>query len=534
MPKPVQLPDGTLMAIFHPTNGEMKEVTARTSKDGGRNWSAQDALFKLPSEEGGWGYPEAFVDRDGEIHIFFLNDANTGVIRSLPEGEARRGGDSRLDIWHARSRDARKRWDLPKRIWSGRAGDLQSVIQLKNGRILLPICYMTSRSWGNRGEGPQAFTYAGKFDTTVLFSDDGGKIWQQSPSILRVPTPDITTILGAIEPVLLELKNGRIWMLIRTQQGRFFESFSRDGAVWSSPQPSSILSSDSPAALTRLQDGRIVLIWNNCLRFPYAYGGRQVLHAAISEDEGATWRGYREVVRDPHRNRPPPPSGDHGISYPFPALTRDGKVIFSAWVSTGAGRALYLLDPGWLYETSQKADFSSALEEWSTFGTLGVETVPHPEKTDAKALWLRKPNPAWPAAAVWNFPLGDRGRLRMRFMAKTGFKGAAVAITDHFSVPFDPLEQFHNLYELRVGGDRNQGALGELSPDRWHTLELDWNCARRECRVSLDGSRTLVLEQSRESPGACYLRLRSTASEADNSGILIEYIEADVAHSRLK
>src|SRR5437867_4263051 len=49
MPKPVQLPDGTLMAIFHPTNGGMKEVTARTSKDGGRNWSAQDALFKLPS-----------------------------------------------------------------------------------------------------------------------------------------------------------------------------------------------------------------------------------------------------------------------------------------------------------------------------------------------------------------------------------------------------------------------------------------------------------------------------------------------------
>ena len=101
-------------------------------------------------------------------------------------------------------------------------------------------------------------------------------------------------------------------------------------------------------------------------------------------------------------------------------------------------------------------------------------------------------------------------------------------------MPFDPLEQFHNLYELRVGGDRNQGALGELSPDRWHNLELDWNCARRECRVSLDGSRTLVLEQSRASPGACYLRLRSTASEADNSGILIEYIEADVAQSRLK
>ena len=52
-----------------------------------------------------------------------------------------------------------------------------------------------------------------------------------------------------------------------------------------------------------------------------------VLHAAVSNDEGRTWRGYREIARDPARNEPPPPNGDHGVSYPFASLTADGRVI---------------------------------------------------------------------------------------------------------------------------------------------------------------------------------------------------------------
>jgi hypothetical protein len=98
-------------------------------------------------------------------------------------------------------------------------------------------------------------------------------------------------------------------------------------------QVTDIVSSDSPAGIVRLVDGRVVLVWNQCLRHPYAYGGRQVLHAAVSGDDGATWRGYREVARDPFRNDPPPTSGDHGTAYPFPVATEDNVVI----ISTGQG-----------------------------------------------------------------------------------------------------------------------------------------------------------------------------------------------------
>ena len=102
------------------------------------------------------------------------------------------------------------------------------------------------------------------------------------------------------------------------------------------------------------------------------------LSAAVSRDEGRTWQGWREVIRDPLRNEPPPPNGDHGVSYPYPTLTRDGKVVFSMWVQTGPRRFLVQLDPKWLDETRQAADFANRMDEWSIFGTKGVEFRSHP------------------------------------------------------------------------------------------------------------------------------------------------------------
>src|SRR5262249_24937097 len=192
-----------------------------------------------------------------------------------------------------------------------------------------------------------------------------GETWHLSPSQLKVTVPDLSTE-GGIEPVVVERKDGQVWMLIRSQQGRFYESLSRDGAEWSPPQPTSIISSDSPAGLVRMEDGRIVMLWNNCQRCPYAYGARNVLHAAISADDGRTWRGYREVARDPHRGDPPPPRGDHGTTYPIPNLANDNQVVSTTGLPDPAKYNLRL-DTAWLYETAQRDDFSRGLEDWSAF-----------------------------------------------------------------------------------------------------------------------------------------------------------------------
>lgn len=155
---------------------------------------------------------------------------------------------------------------------------------------------------------------------------------------------------GACEPVLVELKNCRLWMLVRTQKGRLYESFSADrGATRSAAQPSAFHSSNSPAEFVRLSDGGIVAIWNNCEIPPRvngqgAYGGRDVLDAAVSRDEGITWLGYREVFKDPHRHESPPRQGDRGNAYFSAIPTGDGKLLVISG-QVHSRRLTSLIDP---------------------------------------------------------------------------------------------------------------------------------------------------------------------------------------------
>ena len=510
----VRLPDRRLAAIFfRSTAGGGPELCARFSTDNGRTWGPTEGLYQLPKDAGG-GSPEPLVDSKGELHVFYLK-----ARRKMPSGLD-------IDIWYTKSTEGRTRWRPVARIWEGYTGSLNSVIQMRSGRIILPFSYMTKRTWAERGEGFDQYTYMGTFNSTVLYSSDYGDTWHVSPSHLKVTAPDLGTY-GAIEPVVVERKDGRVWMLLRTQHGRFFESLSEDGITWSTPKPTSILSSDSPAGLTRLDDGRIVMFWNNCLRFPYAYGGRHVMHGAVSSDDGKSWRGFREVAKNPKRHEPPPPRGDHGATYPIPATVNDGKVI----TTTGLPSPHFNLavDPAWLYETSQRDDFTNGLDDWTAFGVRGVEVVSHPRKPGAKALSVRKTDSEWPSGAVWNFPSGLRGRLRMRLMLKEGFGGARFGITDHYSVPFDNLEQFHNLHNLAIEPNGGIAPGKRLIPGRWHDIEFNWDAGKRQCRVLLDGRPAITLPQIRETLGANYLRVRSTAETVDNAGLLIESVDANVS-----
>lgn len=546
--KPALLKDGRLIAVALPMIKGVQQAVAMYSSDNGRTWGESMTLFSLPRDEGTFGYFNFLIDHAGEMHFFFLLDPSTGT-RWHQTHHQMLAKEAELDIWHLKSNAGATAWQAPKRIWQGRAGDILSVIQLRSGRILLPICYRTDRSWGNRGSGFDAYTYHGQFDSSALYSDDDGNSWHQSPSILRTPTPDITTIEGAIEPVVLELKDGRVWMLIRTQMGRFYESYSKDnGDTFSAPRPTSLLASDSPAGLVRLSDGRIVMILNRSLRFPYAYGGRHVLHAAISDDDGRTWRGYREILRDPLRQDPPPPGDDFGPAYPYPTITRDDKILFALACATGTRNAepsarpgfvsrqkrdLTLLDPEWLYETSQHTDFSDGLDDWSSFGVKGVQLESDPTRFGAQVLSIRKTDPDWPAGAVWNFPIGARGHVHLKLMLKPGFGGALIALTDHYSVPYDDVDSFYNIYNFAIGpnGTLTDGA--RLEPNRWHDLDLDWDTAACQGRVVVDGRHLEVLSRRHESEGISYLRMRSTAPDTDLAGFLVKSIDATINSTKL-
>ena len=488
-------------------------------------------LFLWPKDEGGFALFDALVDKDGEIHIFILCDANSGILYPKnEEGTSTRPGQI-LDIWHARSRDGRTKWDQPKAIWKGHGSDLLSVIQLHNGRLLLPFAYAVPRNWElNRGGGFLDYTYVGAYGVSTLYSDDEGATWHQSPDRLVVQLPDLSTY-GADEPVVLQLKDGRVWMLMRTQLGRFYQSFSNDdGEHWSPAEPTELISSDSPAGLIRTEDGNILMFSNACRRYPYAYGARNVLHVAISKDEGKTWRGFREVARDPLRNEPPSATGDYGLSYTFPTLLRDGHVLFSNWVESGRDRTFRLLDPLWLNETKQSSDFSRGLEDWSTFGSKGVELEPDPEDGNVKALSIRKAEESWPAGAVWNFPIGHEGQLTMRIRLRKGFGGTLVGLTDHFSVPWDLEDQFNNVFNLPITADGSISPTFKLSPDRWYSVIFAWDTTLRKCRILIDGRSVKTVEDNRRSSGINYLRLRSVSEQSD-TGLLIDSIKVDVSKS---
>ena len=530
-PRIVVRPDGTLLGASVLYTNDGPQLQARHSTDGGATWSAAERLLALPDGNGAWGGCQALATDDGEVHAFLLNDAGTDVL-PVPGRERHPAPllQRRLDVWHARTDGRGSRWRAPVRIWEGYTGSLNSVLQTRSGRVLLPFAYLTQRTWRDRGEGLDAFWYAGQNSSTVLYSDDG-ESWHLSGAELKTQTPSIGTY-GAVEPVVVERADGRLWMLARTQLGRFYESFSDDGSSWSRLQPSPLISSDSPAGLVRLSDGRLVLLWNKCRRFPYAHGGRHVLHAAISEDDGGSWIGHREVARDPRRYEPPPPGGDHGTAYPFPVVLPDDTVLVTT--GQGAGRVVVVaIDPEWLYEKSQVAAFEidagaaspELPDEWSAFGCRGVGV--RDEAGVGGVLDIARTHEEWPAAAVWNHPLGRRGRLALRVRLNLGSGGARVLLSDHFSVPFDPEAALEALFAVRLVSsaealfpEGSQVAVrGEpslvLEAGRWHDVQIHWDLDDAGARAVVAQGSPSRLPQRHISDGVCYLRLTPVSSGID-------------------
>jgi hypothetical protein len=116
-------------------------------------------------------------------------------------------------------------------------------------------------------------------------------------------------------------------------------------------------------------------------------------------------------------------------------------------------------------------------------------------------------------------------------MLRPGFKSANIGLTDHFSVPFDDEDRFHNLFNLSIDEGGRLAEAIKLETGRWYGLELQWDISRRDCRVIVDGRQVAVVPQNHHGDGASYLRLRSTAPDKDEAGMLIEYVEADVSES---
>jgi hypothetical protein len=554
----VRLPDGTLK-VFYNRRGEY--VGSITSRDDGRTWSEPVKEFAISGETA--HAIQVLSDRYGELQVYYL---------AIRRGGRKIAVDLFLDLWICTTSEGRTKWTEPRLAVAGAIGALRGIVQTKTGRIVVPF----STADPTKKPGPPV----GYFYTTAVYSDDDGATWKQSPSRLTAPCYEGYNggNYGAVEPTIVALNDGRLWMLIRTQTGKMYESFSKDGAEWSDAVESKFYGSNSPAMFRRLDDGRLFLAWNNAQVAPKVegqgvYSGRDALHAAVSADDGKTWRGLREVYRDPTRHGEGLElRNDRGTAYPDAVQTAEGAIVLVTGQGEGR-RAIVRFDPAWITATHGEDDFSRGLEGWHAFEEFGPVTrffrarravgkiVPHPEDPKRQVLQLApKPKPASPAktvelsakmppflppagtppvkprvepiAATWNFPAGRRGTLTLRVRAdgeKTWRSGVTLALADRLVSPTDPRPYADQLCEFYLTDEES----ATLTSAKWHEVRLRWDLARNEFEAEIDGMRlsttyTISLPRFHFGTfGPSYLLVRH-AGEPGTPAILIERVSVDV------
>jgi hypothetical protein len=440
-------------------------VTVLRSRDGGLTWAAPEVAFPLPGQA--YYAIQVLEAADGALHA---------VVHILGQGPG--GYRGRLyEVYHARRDRGAAAWSAPRRVVPGYVGSIRGFIQLRSGRLVLAV----ARAIPEREKPPATGPDRGWNDTFVYTSDDAGDTWAPSPDVLSLVLagPNVTRY-GATEPVLLELRDGRTWMLVRDRGGRLHESHSPDGARWAPLTRTSFISSDSPAGLLRLRDGRIVLFTNACQNWSdprsYAMGGREVLHAAISADDGRTWRGFREVLHETVATT----RGDRGTAYPSAVENDAGKVVLVSGQGEGK-RAIVMFDPGWLEEREVRGEIAAGPIAWTQYGGGTLRTE---RKADGAAvLFITARAEGAAGGASWNFPAAVAGEIRLRLQVAVGAGGVRLVLNDHFTRIDDRQAAAHAVAAVELDGALPEGRGGGCD------VRFAWSgaAAGSEGRLWIDG-----------------------------------------------
>jgi hypothetical protein len=460
----IRLASGTIKLYYINRPGKADKMMSISSSDNGASWQEPIVEFDLPGEA--YYANQVMQDHNGTIHCVFH------IFKTGPLGYRGR----HLDLWYT-SMQQGEGWAKPRMINEGYVGSLRGFIQLKNGHFIIPMTESDTARANKPGNGMVDY---GLFQVMTLNSTDLGKTWTRSITTLKIPIESgWVTRYGAIEPHAIEMNDGRVWMLIRTNKGFLYESFSNDsGTTWSAPAPSSFISSDSPASTLRLADGSIVLLWNSNQRYDdkrsYAAGGREVLHAAISKDDGTSWRGFREIMTTTN-SKTPVVRGDRGTAYPSAVELPNGNLLMVS--GQGDDAALVMFNPSWLEEKKQEDQLKN-LEWWTLHGNS-------------------------PKEAVWNFPMMNKGSLELKLTTNCDF---SLALTDHFSVASDTLAAASSPIHFTI----NQSSLGGKEAN----ILIKWNLHKKAFHATVNGKKidagSAVFEKNKF--GLNYLRISSFLS----------------------
>ncbi|HEY3319457.1 MAG TPA: sialidase family protein [Planctomycetota bacterium] len=216
--------------------------------------------------------------------------------------------DGRAGVWATicENPDAdQPAWSAPKRIWHGVTLNKPTV--LSNGEWMLPISLDQREGFGPfKGLFKDLDPLRG---ANVFVSKDKGATWERRGAAL-FPNPDWH------EHMIVERKDGSLWMLARMSKGMMQTTSTDGGRTWDKPtDPPGIKQPNARFHVRRLASGRILLVKHGDAID--AHQGRVQLSAWLSADDGQTWTGG--LVLDERK----------GISYPDGFQAPDGTIYIS-------------------------------------------------------------------------------------------------------------------------------------------------------------------------------------------------------------
>ncbi|HUU16385.1 MAG TPA: sialidase family protein [Sedimentisphaerales bacterium] len=275
--------DGRLCLIYTRFTGgsgdhAAADLAMRTSKNDGRSWSDDSIVVRHP---GGLNVMSVSLLRlaSGEIALFYLRKTSEEDCRPI------------MCI----STDEAETWSQPTVCITDKVGyyvlNNDRAVQLRAGRLILPVAW-------HQGPG-QGRDTAGVI--MCYLSDDNGKTWRRSKDSFKGYGPNGQRITVQ-EPGVVELKDGRLMMFMRTNAGSQYICYSQDGGeTWSKAQPSNLASPLSPASIKHIPwTGDLLCVWNDHSGVHnYPEGRRTPLCLAVSKDEGKTWSRSRIIEGNP-------------------------------------------------------------------------------------------------------------------------------------------------------------------------------------------------------------------------------------------
>lgn len=293
------LNDGRLLLTYSgmtPEGQATGAIAARYSADKGKTWGEESVLIPRPQPAGA----------DRYCHPSLLRLANGQLLLSYiyVSGATPLFGHN----YYRRSVDDGKTWG-DQLIVTPHAGyhimHNDKLVQLSGGRLIAPIEHEYVNS---------ANDHAGYVSYTE-FSDDNGYSWHESANNVNLLPVE------AQEPHVVELKDGRVMMLMRTYSGSVARAYSADrGEHWSQGElvPALTLPKNSSALNIKRIPGTGDLLLLRASGNPSdAPSRRTPFVSVISKDDGATWENERIIAGDPE--------DDYG--YPSLLFVEDMAVI---------------------------------------------------------------------------------------------------------------------------------------------------------------------------------------------------------------